>query len=940
MKIQSWIGITGTFLLLSSPFCISRTWAAPAAHDAPRAFNPFTGAPNQPRSAGAPPPSSAHMPHGEAFFDDDDDFDDDFYPMPGGANPGANGGALGGSPYGAAGNPSALHNSGSQNPSHSSRTYSAGGTSNNNVPDPSRSDKGISVGGTSANGVISKGKVDPIKIDDETAEGSKDIVTDFNFPNADIMDIAKTLGKLTGKNFIFDKDVKGTATIVTNSPITVSEAWKVFLTALDINGFALIPSGKYLRIARQRDARDKQLKTYVGEYSPDTDALISRVFQLKYISAEEVARTFRSFMPANSRIIPYEQTNTVIVTDTGSNIAKLAKMLEILDVEGFDAGIEVVPVKYASAAELAKLIDTLVPGTSTGAPGGGPPGAPRFGGGKFNARRTKEGGIINTIVPDERTNTLIVHANTKGADQVRELVAKLDQKLPSSTGGGKVHVVYLQFADAEQIANTLNNFSSQSASGRPPGAAGPGGGTGVNPISNALFEGSIKISPDKSTNALVITASPTDFVTVRRVINKLDIPRDQVYVEVVIMEVSLSNGTEFSANIVSAPSMMGSITNGDLFSFLQNPLGSSGGLIGFPIGKDANLTVNGQTTQIKSVMGLVRALQSATNSNILATPQIIALDNSEALFESSEKVPMQGATTITPTGLAQPSIQREPIVLSIKIKPQINKVTNFVKLDVTTKLGDVSNANVPAALANISFSSLDRTATTTVVVGDSDTIVLGGLIRDKISDTVRKVPILGDIPLLGWLFNSKVTQSTKSNLLIFMTPHIIKQYEKVRAILDKKLKERDDFIEYNAGGEDLLRRRRDSIIQSLPDIKELSKRNPFSSAPLDEDDKNPAAIPINPDLNTTPMTTVPGMPPAPQSVSPGAPLSPTMNPEGRTSPPSTGTVTVPSSSSQTNSVPPSTSSSTSVPPPSPTTPDPEITPIPPSPATVGAVGAP
>src|SRR5271154_753399 len=144
-----------------------------------------------------------------------------------------------------------------------------------------------------------------------------------------------------------------------------------------MNGFSLIPSGKYIRIARQRDARDKQLKTYTGDYSPDTDALITRVFPLKYINAEEVARTFRSFMPANSRIIPYEQTNTVIVTDTGSNIAKLGKMLEILDVEGYDAGIEVIQVKWASATELAKLIDQLIPGTGASTT---PGTAPRFGG--------------------------------------------------------------------------------------------------------------------------------------------------------------------------------------------------------------------------------------------------------------------------------------------------------------------------------------------------------------------------------------------------------------------------------------------------------------------------------------------------------------------------------------------------------------------------------
>ena len=208
-------------------------------------------------------------------------------------------------------------------------SVSAGGTPQSaNGPQANFGPGGVSVGGGTAGGVISHSEPRALHIDDETGEGSKEVVTDFNFPDADIMDIAKTLGRLTGKNFISTRTSKAASRIISNSPITVGDAWKAFLTALDINGFALIPSGKYIRIARQRDARDKQLKTYTGDFSPDTDALITRVFPLKYINAEEVARTFRSFMPANSRIIPYEQTNTVIVTDTGSNIAKLNKMLE------------------------------------------------------------------------------------------------------------------------------------------------------------------------------------------------------------------------------------------------------------------------------------------------------------------------------------------------------------------------------------------------------------------------------------------------------------------------------------------------------------------------------------------------------------------------------------------------------------------------------------
>jgi general secretion pathway protein D len=808
-----WVGILGLILVVSRG-----VWAADSGNRSgflpgARPFNPL---------AGDNPASIAGAGKG-SLDDEEDDFDDEDEFFPNSAP--------------------AQKNPGGTQANSSQKTFSAGGLASTG-PNPVMTDKGISIGGSPANGVVAKTSRPPtIKINDETAEGSKATVTDFNFPDADILDIAKTLGKLTGKNFILDKDVKGKITIISNSPITVTDAWKAFLTSLDINGFALIPSGKYIRIARQRDARDKQLKTYTGELSPDTDALITRVFSLKYINAEEVSRTFRSFVPANARIIPYEQTNTIIVTDTGSNITKLSKMLEILDVEGFEAGIEVVPVKYASAVELSKLIDALIPGTGSPAPGGAP-GAPRFGGGggKFSARRTKEGGIINTIIADERTNTLIVHANAKGADQVRELVAKLDQRLPSSSGGGKVHVVYLQFADAEQAANTLNNFSSQSSTAaKPTGGGSAGGGSsgvGVNPMESTLFQGSIKISPDKATNALVITASPADFVTVKRVIDRLDIPRDQVYVEIVIMEVAVSRGFNYSANLVNAP-LTGYITSVDDISSLFSqggPFSVAGATI--PLGTAGMTTINigGQSYPVANVQGLIKVLQTTGNSNILATPQIIALDNTEANFESAEKVPQVTSNAVQ--GTVAENITYQNVAISIKVKPQINKATNFVKLDITAKLAEIA-LNAPPKVADRAFGTTERTVQTTVIVGDTDTVVLGGLIRDKITESVNKIPLLGDIPILGWLFKSKKTTANKTNLLIFMTPHIIRQYEKIRGILDKKLKERDDFIETNAAGEDALRGVRDGIIRSLPDIKEITQSKPVNTFTIDEE--KPAA---------------------------------------------------------------------------------------------------
>jgi general secretion pathway protein D len=694
-----------------------------------------------------------------------------------------------------------------------------------------------SMGGGPSNGVISQNNIASLNINSETGEGSKEMVTDFNFPDADIMDIARTLGKLTGKNFIYDKDVKGRISLISNSPITVGDAWRAFLTSLDMSGFALIPSGKYLRIARNRDARDKQLQTYAGSFSPNTDALITRIFSLKYITADEVARTFRSFMPANSRIMSYDQTNTVIVTDTGANIGKLSKMLEILDVEGYDAGIEVIQVKFASAVELAKLVDQLLPGN----PAGGTGGAPRFGatgGSHFNARRTKEGGLINTIIADERTNTMIVHANTKGADQVRELVRKLDQKVPASNGGGKVHVVYLQFAEAEAIATTLNNLSQGAANTFKP-VGGTSGGTGINPNSASLFEGTIKVAADKATNSLVITASPMDFITVGRVINQLDIARDEIFVECSIMEVALDNSSTFSTDIASLPSGLVSNVSGNLQTFVTNPASLSGGVLSFAGGHETSISVPGSTTStpIPSLLGLINFIQTNSKSNILATPQIIALDNTEAFFEQSENIPYL-TSNATANGVVTTQPSKERVALSIKITPQINKISNFVKLKVEAKLGNIENRVLPAAVQGQAFATQDRTATTTVVVADKDTVVLGGLTRDTAQETTKKIPILGDIPILGWLFKSHTSDVEKTNLLIFLTPRIVREYENVRAILDKKLKERDDFLETNTGGDDTVRKQRDALIRSLPDLTNIGNK-PATGAVLEAPSTDP-----------------------------------------------------------------------------------------------------
>ncbi|MBI3542316.1 MAG: type II secretion system secretin GspD [Deltaproteobacteria bacterium] len=709
---------------------------------------------------------------------------------------------------------------------------------------PSNRNNGVDFGNTAndlganslaggANSKITPGKGNGcLKLDPYTGYGP-DIITNFDFPDADIVEIAKTLGRLTCLNFILDKDVKGRISVVSNAQITVGDAWKAFLTALDVNGFSLIPSGAYIRIARQRDAKDKQIKTYSGDFSPDNDLYITRVLPLKYISAEEVSRVFRNFMPPNTRIISYEQTNTLIITDTGANIKKIVDMVQLLDIEGYDEGLEVIQIKYAAAQDISKLIDQLLPGSAGGAGGApGVPGIPRFGGGRsgFAARKTKEGGVISHIIPDDRTNSVIVSANAKGLEQVKELIHKLDQKITANQGGSRIHVVYLQFADAEQVAQTLNNLAQGATKTPNPAGAVPGTG----PTTASLFEGSIKISPDKPTNSLVITGTIADFQTVSRVISKLDVPRDQVYVEAIIMEMSLNKSFELGTSVAAPTSGVGFLPNNDFATFLTNPFAVPGLLLGFQSGKGGKtITIPGTTNQVQvsNVAGLIKALQQNTNGNVLATPQILTLDNQEAQIEISENIPIPTVTNVQ--GSATTGVTREKVALTLKIKPQINKISSFVKLDIDQKLEDIDNRPLPSAVSNLAFATTSRASKTTVVVQDGDTVAMGGLVRDKITETATKVPLLGDIPVLGWLFRSKSTQTAKTNLLVFMTPQIIKQYQHVRKILDKKLRQRDEFLERNNGAEDPFQDAKLDMVKSLPPVQDLKSGGRVENADLE-----------------------------------------------------------------------------------------------------------
>ena len=305
------------------------------------------------------------------------------------------------------------------------------------------------------------------------------------------------------------------------------------------------------------------------------------------------------------------------------------------------------------------------------------------------------------------------------------------------------------------------------------------------------------------------------------------------------MEMAMQKNNDYAANLLTPGGISVAPTN-DLFNLITNPTTPPNGLVLRWQGGDSGKTVTlpGQTTPIAipNIAALLKAIQTYGKSNVLSTPQLMTLDNTKATFESTDKIPVPQVNNAG-LGIQTTSINYQSVPLSIKIKPQLNKVSNFIKMDIDAKVSNISNRSLPKGVQDLAYATLDRSAKTSVMVADADTIVLGGLSRDNDSETVNKVPFLGDIPILGWLFKSKSTTIEKSNLLLFITPHIMRQPADVRAVLDHKLKERDVFVERSMGGIDGQREERDNIIRNLPDVKDITNYNRQHANNIDDEQR-------------------------------------------------------------------------------------------------------
>jgi general secretion pathway protein D len=675
-----------------------------------------------------------------------------------------------------------------------------------------------------------------------------DTMINIDFQDAPLEDLTKWISCVTEKNFIIASGVgKGKKiTIMSPRSVTVYEAYRAFLASLEINGLTLVPSGKFMKIQDIAKAKSDTLEIFKdGRAVPMEERFVTRLVALEHIAAEELVGTLEKFKTSAGDISIYGPTNTLIITDTGANIHRLLDLLDELDVPTGKERVWIRPIEHAEATELVDKLQEVFADSGKAA--------------KTTASRSKSGrkrgkkasapvtttdrsdGVVTVskILADERTNQLIVVSNRSSYLKLDRLIRKLDVPIP---GEGQIHIHYLENADAEEISNTLSALTQSGSGSR--GRNTSTGSRGKKKSSSkgnksggsaALFSGEVKISPHEETNSLVIEASLKDYLSLKEVIQKLDIRRKQVYVEAVIMEITSTQGHNLgvsgSAGAIleidgeEVPLLLGAgglgISGFDLNQLTDGGLavGLQGPTVDVDPGSAARL--GGGALSVPTFGFMLQALSSTSDVNILSTPHILTTDNEEAEIQVGKQIPYRssggglgglgalsglgglggaaaGASSALGglgglgglgalAGIGQ--VQYIDVDLTLKFTPHVNE-SNFVRLEIEQELEDVESLD-----PTLGPTTSRRRVTNTVVVKDGQPVVIGGLIRDSETEGVNKIPFLGDIPVIGQLFRTTVRQVEKKNLLMIIIPTIINDPSDLKRLHQQRLEEMRQFAD-------------------------------------------------------------------------------------------------------------------------------------------------
>ncbi|HSV36198.1 MAG TPA: type II secretion system secretin GspD [Ramlibacter sp.] len=614
------------------------------------------------------------------------------------------------------------------------------------------------------------------------AQRSREPVT-LNFVNAEIEAVARTMAAITGRNIVVDPRVKGTINLSTDRPVSPTVAYNQFLSAVRLSGFTVVESGGLLKLVPEADAKLQGGAVSAGS-PPAGNQIVTQIFRLNYEPAANLVPILRPLISPNNTINVNPGNNSLVITDYADNLQRMARIISALDVSNA-TDVEVIPLRHALASDLAPVVQRLVESSTTGAPAGAPGQAVQG-----------DSSFRTTIIPEVRSNTLLVRAaNPARLNLVRSLVDKLDQP-GSQSPTGNIYVVYLKNAEATKLAVTLRAAMAATTTGASAsaGTAAPAatpvsaaaGQAGASPATAPTQQSGQpstggQIQADPATNSLIITAAEPQYRQIRAVIDRLDARRAQVYVESLIAEVNADKAAEFGIQ-------------------WQGPLGSTNnkniGVLGtnFTIGGQNIVTLATQAAAgtalpssginlglVRNIGGtyvlsfLARFLEANGDGNILSTPNLLTLDNEEAKIVIGQNVPFvtgQFTNTGSSNGSVNPfqTIERKDVGLTLRVKPQISE-EGTVKMQIFQEVSSVQASSINSATGLITNK---RSIESSILVDDGAIVVLGGLLQDEYSGNQEKVPVLGDMPLIGNLFKTETRSRKKTNLMVFLRPVVIR----------------------------------------------------------------------------------------------------------------------------------------------------------------------
>jgi general secretion pathway protein D len=572
----------------------------------------------------------------------------------------------------------------------------------------------------------------------------------FNFHEADIQSVIKSVAKITGKTFVVDPKVKGNVTIVSSQPMDAKAAYGVFLSILQVHDYAAVEAGSVVKIIPFAQAKqDLVAENAEAVAGQPEDRIVTQVYKLEYVQADKLVAVLRPLVTQQSYLAANKESNSIIISDRAGNIARLLRIIRRVDRDS--AGdIDVVRLEHADAREVASVIESL-----------------EMKSGLVSAEQLR-------MAADGRTNSILLSGDGQHLLRAKALIAHLDTPVEKQ---GSTQVVFLRHAKAKELVPILGGLELPDG-GRP--------GAGVQPA-GARQRPDVLIQADESTNALIITAPPAAMQSLQAVVRQLDIRRVQLMIEAVIAEVSTDKGAELGVQWRSTDTVNGGgsgVIGGTNFNATglginqanANNLAAIGNLNGLNLGFfNGTTTILG--TEFINLGALVKALATDVNTNILSTPSLVTMDNEEAEIVVGQNVPfVTGSFSSIGTGTSAvnpfQTIERQDVGLKLRVKPQINE-GGVIRLDIRQEVCSVVPTSSTVLIAQGPTTNT-RSITTSVMVEDGRILVLGGLIQDDVQESVHKVPLLGDIPLLGALFRFTSSSHEKRNLMVFLRPIIMR----------------------------------------------------------------------------------------------------------------------------------------------------------------------